>query len=44
MLADLREGRIRGVTAWQADHFTRRMRDALPLLDNVEQTGSHSPP
>jgi site-specific DNA recombinase len=40
MLADLRDGRISGVAAWQADRFTRRMRDALPLLDTVEQTGS----
>lgn len=37
MLADLRDGRIRGVAAWQADRFVRTMREALPLLDTVRQ-------
>jgi site-specific DNA recombinase len=38
-LADLRSGKIRGVVAWQADRFTRRVAHALPLLDTIRETG-----
>jgi site-specific DNA recombinase len=39
MLTDLRDGRIKGVAAWQADRLVRRVRDAIPLLDTIEAVG-----
>jgi DNA invertase Pin-like site-specific DNA recombinase len=39
MLTDLREGRIVGVAAWQADRLVRRVREAIPLLDTVQAVG-----
>jgi site-specific DNA recombinase len=38
-VADLRSGKIRGVVAWQADRFTRRVAHAIPLLDAIRETG-----
>jgi site-specific DNA recombinase len=38
-LADLRSGKIRGLVAWQADRFTRRVAHAIPLLDAIRETG-----